>query len=62
MGGIRGGVEASRGVGALLLPASDLLVEPWGLASSSCSPVGSAGGLLRGLRRVQDPGAIANEL
>ena len=62
MGGIRGRIGASGGVGASLLPASDLLSGLCGLASSFCSPVGSAGRLLQGLRRAQDPGAIAMEL
>ena len=58
----RGRVGASRGVGASLLPASDLLAGPWRLTSSSCSHVGLVGGLLRGLRWARDPGAIAMEL
>ena len=61
VGGIRGGVEASKGVVALLLLTSDLLTGPWELASSFCFPVRSAGGLLRGLHQIQDPGAIAIE-
>ena len=59
VGGIRGGVGALGGVGASLLPASDL--PPWAPASSSCS-VGSMGGLTQGLRWVvRDPGAIAKD-
>ena len=63
--GIRGGVGASGGVralvGASLLPALNPRTGPWP-ASSSCSPVGSAGGLTWGLCRAQDPGAIAMEI
>ena len=55
---IRGGIGASRGVEALLLPVSDLPTGLWGLASLSCSPMGLVGGLLRELRQAQDPGAI----
>ena len=62
MGETRGGIRASRGVRALLLPTSDLPTGPWGLASSSCSSVGSAKGLLQELRQAQDPGAIAMKL
>ena len=61
MGGIRDGVRALGKVGASSLPASDLPAGPWRLASSSCSPVGLVGGLLQGLRRAQDFGAIAIE-
>ena len=61
VGGTRGGVGASRGVEALSLPAFNLPAGPWGLASSSCSPMGSAGGLLQGLRQARDLGAIAME-
>ena len=62
MEGIKDGVGASGGVGASSLPASDLLAVLWGLASSFCSPVGLAGGLLQGLRQARNPGAIAIEL
>ena len=63
--GTRGGIGASGGVGASVgassLPALNPRTGPWP-ASSSCSPVGSAGGLTRGLRRARDPGAIAMEI
>ena len=62
VGGTRGRVGASRGVEALLLPASDLFAEPWRLASSFCSPMGLAKRLLQGLRQAQDPGAIAMKI
>ena len=62
MEGIRDKVGASKGVGALSLLASDLLAGLWGLASSSCSLVGLVGGLLQGLRRIQNPRAIVMEL
>ena len=62
MEGTRDGVGASRRVGASLLLTSDLLTGPWGLASSSCSLVGSVGGLLQGLNQAQDPGSVAMEL
>ena len=56
----RGGVEASGGVKASLLPALDLLARPWAPASSFSSPAGSTRLLRQGLRRViQDPRAIA---
>ena len=56
--GASGGVKALEEVRALLLPASDLFARPWGPASSSCSPVGSAGGFLQGLYRAWNSGAI----
>ena len=63
--GIRGGVEASRRVGALvgasLLPMLNLRIEPWP-ASSSCSPVELAEGLTQGLYQAQDHRAIAMEI
>ena len=62
VGGTRGGVEVSGGVRALLLPVSDLSAEPWGQASSSYSPVKSAGGLLQRLYWIQDPETITIEL
>ena len=43
---IRDGVGNLGEMGALLLPASDLSTGPWVLASSSCSPIGLAGGLM----------------
>ena len=36
-GGTRGGLGASGGIRALLLPASNLSAKPSALASSSCS-------------------------
>lgn len=61
---IRGGIGASRGVGALVkaiwLPILDLLPRPWP-ASSSCSSVGFVGKLRQDLCRAQDLGAIAKE-
>ena len=61
----RVGVGASEGVGALvgasLLPALNSQTGPWP-ASSSCSPIGLVGELTQGLRRAQDPGAIAIEI
>ena len=57
--GTRGEVGASRGVGASLLPTSDLL--PWVPASSSCS-FRSAERLTQGVRRVvRDLEAIVKE-
>ena len=57
VGGARGGVEASGGVGVSLLPALDLPGAP---ASSSCSSGMSAGGLMQELCWVvRDPRAIA---
>ena len=58
MGGIRGRVGASEGIGVLLLLASDLSAGFWGPASSSCSPIRLAGGLLQRFCLAQDPGAI----
>ena len=64
-GRIKGGIGACEGVGALvgasLLPALNSRTGPWP-ASSSCSPVGLAGGLMQGLRPVRDPGAIAMKI
>ena len=60
--GTRGGVRASRGVGASLLLAPDLPAEPCELANSSCFLVGLAGGLLQGLHQAQDSGVITMEL
>ena len=61
-GGTRGRVRAFGGVEASVeassLPALNPRIGPWP-ASSSYSSMGSAGGLMRGLRRAQDPGAIA---
>ena len=61
----RGGVGASKGVRASVRASSFLALNPrtelW-LASSSCSPVRSAKGLTRGLRRAQNPGAIVIEI
>ena len=62
MGGIKGGIGASKRVGASLLPISDLFAGSWGPASSSCSPVRSAGRLLQGLCQARDPRAIAIEI
>ena len=64
VGGTRGGVEASGGVGAsvraLLLPALDLLAGPSAPPSLSSYLAGSTGVLTQGLRRVvRDPRAIA---
>ena len=63
--GTRGGIGASGGVkaliGASLLPVLNLRTGPWPV-SSSCSPIGSAGGLTQGLRQIQDLGAIAIEI
>ena len=61
VGGTRGEIRASGGVKALSLPASDLSAGLWGLASSFCSPVGSARGLLQGFHHTQDSGTIAIE-
>ena len=59
VGGTKGGVEASEGVGDSLLLALDLLAGSWP-ASSSRSPARLTKLLTRGLRRVvQDLGAIA---
>ena len=62
---IRGGVGASKGVGALvgasLLPALNRRTRLWP-ASSSCSPVGLAGGLTQRLCQARDPGAIVMEI
>ena len=60
--GALGRVKALERIGALLLLAFDFFVRLWGLASSSCSLVGSARGLLQGLRQARDPGAIAIEI
>ena len=49
---IRGGVVASGGVEALLLPALDPVAGPWTPASSFSSPAESTGMLTRELRRV----------
>ena len=61
--GIRGGVEAFKGVGAsvraLLLSALDLLAGPWVLGNSFSSPVGSTKVLMQGLREARDYRAIA---
>ena len=62
MGGTRGGVGASRGIGALLLPTSNLFTMLWGLVSSSCSQMGLAGGFLQEFCQARDPRAIAIEL
>ena len=63
--GTRGGVGAFEGIGALvgasLLPALNPWTGPWP-ASLSYSPVGSAGGLTRGLRQARDLEAIAMEI
>ena len=55
-------VRALRGVGALLLPAFDLLAGPWRLANSSYFLVKLARGLLQGLYQARDPVAIAMEI
>ena len=56
---IRGGVGASGGVRALLLPTSDLLPRLWAPTSLFCS-IELTGRLTQGLcRMVQDLGAIA---
>ena len=55
MGGTRGEIRASGGVGASSLPAFNLFASLWGLASSSCSPMGLAGGLLQGFCQARDP-------
>ena len=60
--GVSGKVEASEEVGASLLLASDLFAGLWGLASSSCSSVRSAGGLLQELHPAWDPRTIAMEI
>ena len=52
MRGTKSRVGALGGVGALLLPVSDLFAWPWGPTSSFCSPVRLAGGLLQGFRQV----------
>ena len=61
----RGRVEASGKVKALvetlLLPTLNLLTGPWP-ASSSCSPIRLAGGLMQKLHQAQDLGAIAIEI
>ena len=68
MGRTKGGIRALREVralkriGASLLTASDFFIGPWRPASSFCSPVGSAGGLLQRLCQARDPGAIAMEI
>ena len=63
--GTRGGVGASRGVGALvgasLLPALNPRIGPWP-ASLFYSLVESAGGLTQELCQAQDPGAIAMKI
>ena len=60
IGGIRGGVETSGGVGASLLPALDLLAGPLVPASSFSSPAKLTGVFTQELRQVvQDLGAIA---
>ena len=63
--GTRGGVRASKGVGASVGASSLLALNPWTgpwPASSSYSPVGSAEGLIQRLRRAQDPRAIAIDI
>ena len=62
MGGIRGRVEASGGIRALLLPASDFPARLWKLANLSCSPVRLARGLLQKFRQAQNPEVIAMEM
>ena len=62
VGGIRSRVGASRGVEALLQPASDLSSWPWGPASSSCSLVRLVRGLLQELHQARDPRTITMEL
>ena len=55
------GVKASKKIGALSLPTSDLLLGPWGLASSFYFLVRLARRLLQGLCSAEDLGAIAME-
>ena len=61
MGGTKSGVRASEGIGALLLPASDLSIWFWEPTSSFCFPIRLAGRLLQRFYQAQNPGAIAIE-
>ena len=59
-GGTKGGVRASEGIGASLLPTLDPLAGPWAPASSFSSSAESTKVLIQGLRRiVRDLEAIA---
>ena len=55
-------VKALERIGALLLPAFDLLTGPWEPASLSCSSMGSVGGLLQRLCQIQDSEAITMKI
>ena len=64
-GGTRGGIGAFKEIRALirasLLLALNSWTGPWP-ANLSCSLVRLARGMMQGLRRPQDPGAIAMEI
>ena len=62
MRGIKGKVEASKGVKALLLLVSNLSAKLWGLASSSCFLIGLAKKLLQKLYQAQDSKTITIEI
>ena len=55
-------VEASKRVGILSLPASNLFAIFWGPANSFCSLVKLARKLLQKLHKVQNPEAIVIEI
>ena len=60
--GALGGIKALRKIGILLLLISDLFARLWELASSFCSLIRSAQGLLQGFYQVQDLRAIMIEI